>query len=69
MATGRAQRCGHHVGTFDRIPSDAEQALRAFAVTTWDEVDVTPLEEELSTLIQQTIQPTHVSVWTRERQR
>lgn len=54
---------------FYRRRYDAEQALQAFALTARSEVDVDALRAELSGIIQQTIEPLHVSVWIRKRRK
>jgi hypothetical protein len=51
---------------FYRRRYDATQALQTFAATARNEVDVDELEQELIALIQRTVQPSHVAVWTRK---
>jgi hypothetical protein len=51
---------------FYRRRYDATQALQTFAATARNEVDVDELEQELNQLIQRTVQPSHVSVWTKK---
>ncbi len=52
---------------FYRRKYDAEQTLAAFATTARDEVDLDTLTQELVRVMQETMQPAHVSVWLKER--
>ena len=52
---------------FYRRKYDAEQALAEFAATARDETDLDALATQLFRLVQETVQPTLVSLWLRER--
>jgi hypothetical protein len=54
---------------FYRRKYDAEQVLTRFAATVRDETDLDRLTAELAAVIQETMQPDHVSVWLREPRR
>lgn len=51
---------------FYRPKYDTAQILTAFGVTARDEVDLNRLTDELVTVVEQTMQPTHVNLWLRE---
>ena len=51
---------------FYRRKYDAEKVLADFAATVRDETDLDRLTGELARVIQETMQPEHVSVWLRE---
>jgi hypothetical protein len=51
---------------FYRRKYDAAQALGSFAVTARDEVDLERLTAALLTLVDETMQPEHVSLWLRD---
>jgi len=51
---------------FFRKKYDAQQVLAQFAVTARDETDLDALTSELAHVVQETMQPKHVSVWLRE---
>ena len=42
---------------------DAARTLAAFSVSLHDEVDLEQLREQLLAVVQETMQPTHVSLW------
>ena len=48
---------------FYRRKYNAQQALAAFAATARDEVDLEHLKVELVSIVQETMQPEHVSLW------
>ena len=50
---------------FFRRKYDAEKTLAAFAATARNETDLDALTAELVRVIQETMQPEHVSVWLR----
>lgn len=58
---------------FYRRKYDAAKTLAAFSATLREEVDLAQLSEQLVTIVQETMQPTHISLWlqpgSKERQR
>ena len=54
---------------FDRSRYDAARTLDAFADQLRDEVDLDDLRSNLLGAVQQTMAPTHASLWLRERAR
>jgi hypothetical protein len=53
---------------FFRKKYDAQQVLARFALTARDETDLDALTAELARVVQETMQPAHVSVWLRDNQ-
>ncbi len=53
---------------FYRRKYDATRILAAFSVTLRNEVDLNQLREELVAVVQETMQPSHVSLWLRPTQ-
>jgi hypothetical protein len=53
---------------FNRRRHDAAQTIAAFSARLRDQVDLDTLSVELVTVVDQTMQPTHASLWLRPRQ-
>jgi hypothetical protein len=51
---------------FYRRKYDAVRTLAAFSATLRNEVDLATLSEQLVTVVEETMQPTHVSLWLRK---
>jgi hypothetical protein len=51
---------------FNRARYDAEQTVTAFAVRLKDAVDLDTVRDDLAGVVQQTLEPTHLMVWTSE---
>ena len=54
---------------FFRKKYDAQRVLAQFALTARDETDLDALTAELARVVQETLQPEHVSVWLRDDNR
>lgn len=54
---------------FYRRKYDAARAVAAFSATLRNEVDLNQLREQLLAVVQETLQPAHVSLWLRQPER
>lgn len=52
---------------FYRRKYDGQRTVDAFSTRLRDQVDLAALEHELGVVVRETLQPTHVSLWLRER--
>jgi len=50
-------------GRFYRHKYDATRVVAAFSATLYDEVDLPALSEHLIAVVQEMMQPTHISLW------
>jgi hypothetical protein len=51
---------------FNRRKYDAARTLAAFSATLRNEVDMSQLSEHLLNVVQETMQPAHISLWLRK---
>lgn len=54
---------------FYRRKYDAAKALEAFSATLRDELDISQLSEQLVVVVQETMQPSHISLWVQPSDR
>ncbi len=54
---------------FYRSKYDAARTLAKFGATLYNEADLNQLNEQLVTVVQETMQPTHVWLWLRQPER
>ena len=52
---------------FNRARYDAEQTVAAFAARLKDQVDLASVRDDLAGVIQQALEPAHISVWVSRR--
>ena len=52
---------------FNRARYDAEQTVAAFAARLKDAVDLDSVRDDLARVVQQALEPAHVSVWISRR--
>ena len=52
---------------FNRTRYDADRTVAAFAATVQDAVDLDSVRDDLATVVQQALEPAHVSVWVNKR--
>jgi hypothetical protein len=52
---------------FNRARYDADQTVAAFAARLKDAVELTSVRDDLTSVVQKTLEPAHVSVWMSER--
>ena len=53
---------------FNRARYDADQTVAAFAARLKDAVDLDTVREELARVVQASLEPAHVSMWTSRRE-
>ena len=61
---GRAQPAA---GRAPVMTDDADKAVAAFAARLQDAVDLDAVREDLAGVVQQALEPAHISVWMSER--
>jgi hypothetical protein len=52
---------------FNRARYDADQTVAAFAARLKDEVDLDSVRDDLAAVVQQALEPAHLSVWVTRR--
>jgi hypothetical protein len=52
---------------FNRARYDADQTVAAFAARLKDAVDLDSVRDDLATVVQQALEPAHLSVWISRR--
>ena len=52
---------------FNRARYDTEQTVAAFAARLKDAVDLDSVRDDLAAVVQQTLEPSHLSVWISRR--
>ena len=52
---------------FNRARYDADKTVASFAVRLNDAVDLDSVRDDLASVVQQALEPAHVSVWMNER--
>jgi hypothetical protein len=52
---------------FNRARYDADQTVAAFAARLKDAVDLDSVRDDLAAIVQQTLEPAHLSVWISRR--
>jgi hypothetical protein len=52
---------------FNRIRYDADQTIAAFAARLKDAVDLDAVRDDLARVVQQALEPAHVSLWISHR--
>jgi len=53
---------------FNRARYDADQMVAAFAARLKDAMDLNPIQDDLTEVVQTALEPAHVSVWISQRQ-
>ena len=53
---------------FNRARYDADKTIAAFAGRLQDAVDLNAVRDDLSSVVDKTLEPAHVSVWMSERE-
>ena len=54
-------------GRFNRARYDADHVIAAFAARLKDAVDLNSVRDYLATVIDEALEPSHVSLWINER--